>query len=155
GTSCRSSRRITHGRRMPGSEIDKSDVPKNAVERSRHAHGVERLDEVARVARLAAAAAAHEPAQLLVHRPAPPLGLLLQRAEGAEIPFRLDDALDRVDPECADQLVLEVGLADVEAERLHVRARQRRAEAGALEAAAEVALLAGVAESGEREIETA
>jgi predicted metal-dependent enzyme (double-stranded beta helix superfamily) len=60
-----------------------------------------------------------------------------------------DELLHAAGAERADQLVLEVGLADVEAERLHPGARELRAEAGALERALEVAFLAGVHEAGD------
>ena len=69
----------------------------------------------------------HEAPQLVVRIPVSPRRLLLQRAEGAEVPFRLHDLLDRGGSECADQLVLQVGVADVEPERLH-------AEDGTIEA---------------------
>ena len=91
----------------------------HAVEGARHPGEVERLDEQARVADLAAAAAAHETAKLLVARPSLPRRLFLEGAEGAEVALLLDDLLDRGGSECPDQLVLQVNDADVEAERLH------------------------------------
>ena len=116
---------------------------------------VERLDEQPRVADLAAAAAAEEAPELLLDRPAAPLGLLLQRAERAQVSLGRDNLLDGVRAERADQLVLEIGVADEEAERFEVLARQRRAEARVLETAAELPLLAGVAETAEPEPEPA
>ena len=74
-------------------------------------------------------------------------GLLLQLAQRPELTLGRDDLLDGRDAEGADQLVLEVGHADVEAERRHPGAVEVDAEAGALEAAREVALLARVAEA--------
>ena len=64
-------------------------------------------------------------------------------------PFRAEDPLDCRRSERADQLVLEIGIAHVEAEPLHPRPRQMRAEASPLERAAEVALLGGVAQAGQ------
>src|SRR5262249_54969815 len=82
-------------------------------------------------------------------RPAPPLRLLLQRAERTEVSVRAHDLLHGLCAESPDQLVLEVGLADVEPEPLHGRAGEAGAEARSLQAAAEIPLLAGVAEAGE------
>ena len=67
---------------------------------------------------------------------------------GPEVALHVDDRLHGVRSERADQLVLEIGLADVEAEPFEVRASLGGAEAGTLEAAPELALLAGVAEPG-------
>jgi carbonic anhydrase len=124
-------------------------VAQNAVERPRHLLGLERLDEQPGVADLTAAAAAHEASQLLLGGPALPGGLLLERAEGSELALRGDDLLDGGGPERADQLVLEVGDADVEAEPLHLRPAELRAEAGPLEPAPELSLLGCVAEAGQ------
>jgi len=62
-----------------------SDVGQRDVQGTWHAVELERVDQQPRVAHLAAAAAAHEPAELLLQRPAPPRGLLLQRAERHQI----------------------------------------------------------------------
>jgi response regulator RpfG family c-di-GMP phosphodiesterase len=62
-----------------------SDVGQRDVQGTWHAVELERVDQQPRVAHLAAAAAAHEPAELLLQRPAPPGGLLLQRAERHQI----------------------------------------------------------------------
>ena len=63
------------------------------VERPGYSGRIERLDEPTRVADLATAAAAHEAPKLLLDRTAPPLGLLLERAERGEVSVRLDDLL--------------------------------------------------------------
>ena len=100
-----------------------------AAERAARARGwsgcrrgvrLECLDQQPRVADLAAAAAAHEAAQLLLDRLVAPGRLLLQRAERAEVAVDLGNRLDRVRAERADQLALEVGLAGEEAELLEV-----------------------------------
>jgi len=62
-----------------------SDVGQRDVQGTWHAVELERVDQQPRVAHLAAAAAAHEPAELLLQRPARPRGLLLQRAERHQI----------------------------------------------------------------------
>ena len=85
-------------------------MSEHAVERPRHPVEVERLDEEAGVADLPPAARAEEPPQLVVEWPAAPLRLLLQRSERAEVAVQLDDVLDDVRAERADQLVLEIRL---------------------------------------------
>ena len=125
----------------------------HAVERPRHVREVERLDEKRGVPDLPAAAAAHEPPQLVVGRARAPFRLLLQGLERPELTLALDDRLDARRAEHPDQLVLEVDLADVEPERLHVGPRETRAETCALERAPEVPFLAGVAEAREAQAE--
>ena len=61
----------------------------------------------------------------------------------------MNDFLDRGGSERADQLVLQVGVADVEPERLHIRAIEVRAEPRSFQAAPEVALFARVAQPGD------
>jgi hypothetical protein len=124
-------------------------VRKDAVERPRHVDEVQRLDEQARVARLPSAAAAHEAPQLLVHGPASPRRLLLERPEGAEVSLRLGHLFDAGDADSPDQLRLQIGNADEEPEPFHARAVEAGAETGPLEATAILALLAGVAETGQ------
>src|SRR4051794_39802811 len=127
----------------PAEDPQRSDVREHAVERARHPIEVERVDEQARVADLAAAAAAHEPPQLLGVGPPAPRRLPLERADGAELALCVDHRLDRRDADGADQLVLQVGVADVKAEALHLDPCEAVAQAGPLEPAPEVALLAG------------
>ena len=107
----------------------------HAVERTRDVVEIDRIDEQARVAQLAAVGAAHEAPQLSVEPLSPPRRLLLERPERAEVAFGLDDGLDEGRAERTDQLVLQVGDADVEAEPLHVGAGELGAEAGPLETA--------------------
>jgi carbonic anhydrase len=76
----------------------------------------------------------------------------LQRTEGTELALRVDDALDGGGAERADQLVLEVGVAHVEAEALHLGSPEVGAEAGSLEPAPELALLGRVAEAGQPDV---
>jgi hypothetical protein len=122
-------------------------MSKYQVERPRHLGEIEGVDEQARVADLSAAAAAHEAAELLLVRTALPCGLLLHGAERSEIALGLDHLLDGSGAERPDQLVLQVYNAHVEAETFHPGARDGGPEAGTLETAAEVALLARVAEA--------
>src|SRR5436190_190948 len=96
------------------------EVVEDAVERPGHVAEVERLDEETRVAQLPSAGAAHEPPQLPLDRSRPPRGLPLERPERLEVAFRLEHRLDARRAQCANQLVLEVGLADEEAEALHL-----------------------------------
>ena len=64
-------------------------------------------------------------------------------------PLRLDDLLHSVHAGGANELVLEILDADVEAEPLHVGPRETGAEPGALERATEHRLLTGVDEARE------
>ena len=60
----------------------------------------------------------------------------------------LDNPLNRVDTERADQLVLEVDNADVETQRLHVETGKVGAEPGSFEASLEVTYFSFVTEAG-------
>jgi hypothetical protein len=111
------------------------------------------LDEQARVANLAAGSAAHEAAQLLFPRPAPPGALLLQGAKRSQLTLGGNDLLNHVRAERADQLVLEVLDAHEEAEGLHGGAGETGSETCALEPAPEIVLLARVANSGQLHVE--
>jgi hypothetical protein len=124
-------------------------VRKDADERSGDSVEVETVDEEARVAELASAGASHEAPKLAFGRSPTPCGLSLKRSKGVEIAFGLDDPLDGVGPERADELVLQVGAANEEAERLQVGRFEVGAEARFLETALEHRLLASVAEPGE------
>ena len=72
--------------------------------------------------------------------------LLLERPERPELTLRLDDPLHLGRAEGPDELGLEIGHADVEAEGLHRRPVEAGADAGALQGATEVVLLVGVAQ---------
>src|SRR5204863_2295042 len=122
-----------------------------AVERSGNRVEVERLDEQLRVAGLPPAAASEPPAQLLFDRPSLPLRLLLQSSERPQVSLRVCDLLDGCGADGADELRLQVRLADVEPEPLHLRPAERGPEAGALQRAPELEFFAGVAEAGDRD----
>src|SRR5205814_819909 len=87
-----------------------------------------------------------EPPQLLLDRPPTPRGLLLERAERAQLALRLDDLLHGPSAQGSNQLVLQVDDADIEAEPLH---------AGPVEGAPELALLACVAQPRQRHVQPA
>ena len=86
--------------------------------------------------------------------PVLPGGLLLEGPEGAQVAVSLDHPLDGRRPERADQLVLEILDADVEAEPLKIRTSEVGSEPGPFQAAPEVALLGRVAEAGEPDVES-
>jgi lipoyl(octanoyl) transferase len=94
----------------------------------------------------------HEAPELRLHGSSPPGRLLLEGAERADVALRLDDLLDALRPEGADQLVLEIRVAHVEAEALHGRAVEVAAETGPLERTPEVTLLGSVAETGQPDV---
>ena len=131
-------------------------MSEHPIERPRNLRlEIELVDEQARVADLPPAAASHEAPQLLLRRSSLPHGLFLQRSEGSKVSLRVDDPLDRRDSESPDQLVLEIRDAHVEAEGLHVGAREVGPESRALETASEVALFSRITETREREVEPA
>ena len=129
-------------------------MSEQAVERSRYMIEIERFDEQPRVPDLAAAACSHEATQLLLDGAIVLGRLLLHDPERAEITLGLDHGFDRGGAERADQLVLEIENAHVEADGLHSGTVQVRPEAGSLETADEVAFLADVAEAGETDVDT-
>ena len=116
---------------------------------------VQRVDEQGRILDLAAAATPQEAPKLLLGGSSSPLRLLLERAEGAELAPAGDDLLHDRDTERPDQLFLQVGYAHEEAQPLHLGSSETGAEPGALEAAPEVALFAGVTEAGQPRVEPA
>ena len=130
-------------------------ILKPASETPLTAYALAALYEEAGVPRLPAPAAAHEAPELFVGGPAEPRRLLLQRAEGPEVPVGFDDRLHGGGAEGADQLVLEVGDAHEEPEPFQVRAAQVRSQTGPLERPCEVALLAGVAEARQPDVQPA
>ena len=123
------------------------------VERPWDPGEIERVDEEARVADLPPAAAAHEAPKLLLGRSPLPRGLLLEGAEGAKLALSVDDLLHGGSAESADQLVLQIRDAHVEAKSFQLVAGQVRAESGPVETAPELALLCGVAETRQPETE--
>jgi len=96
---------------------------------------------------------AEEAPELLRAGPSPPLGLSLKGAERLEFALGLDDPFHVGDAERADQLILQISDAYKETESFHVGACQRGAETGPLEPAPEVALLSGVTEARESEVQ--
>ncbi len=128
-------------------------MSEHQVERTRHLGEIERLDEQARVPDLAAAAAAHEAPKLLLGGPSLPRGLLLEGAEGSKVSESVDDLFHGGGTESADQLVLEVCDAHVETESFHLGASEVGAETGSLETSLELALLCGVTETREPDVE--
>ena len=84
--------------------------------------------------------------------PSLPRGLLLEGTERSEVALSVDDPFNGGRTEGADQLVLQVRDAHVEAESLHVFAGKVGAEAGPLEAAPEVALLGDVTEARQSDV---
>ena len=85
--------------------------------------------------------------------PASPLGLLLEGAEGSKIALSVHDLLDGVGTQCADQLVLQIDDAHVEAQPFHLRASEVGAEAGPLEPAAVVTFLCRHHEAGQPDVQ--
>lgn len=103
--------------------------------------------------RLAAGVRPHEPQQLALHGPLTLRGLFLEDAERAQLTLGLDHFLHLLRAEGADQLVLQVGHADVEAELLHLVATAGGADARRLQPLLEEVLLAGVAETGQPDVD--
>jgi N-acyl homoserine lactone hydrolase len=114
---------------------------------------VEGLDEEGCRADLPAAVGAEEPSELLLDGSLAPPRLSLEGPEGAEIAHPVDDPLHRRGPQGSDQLVLQVFDADVEAQPLQVLAGEVGAEASSLQSVSETALLAGVAEAGQPDVQ--
>jgi hypothetical protein len=114
---------------------------------------VERLDEETRVADLPAATAAHEAPKLLLVGPSLPRRLLLEGAEGSKVSLGVNDLFHGGGTESADQLVFQVCDAHVETQSFHVDASEVGAEASQLETAPEVALLCGIAETRQPDVE--
>jgi len=129
-------------------------MSKHELERPGHLAEIKRIDEKACVSDLPAAAAAHEAPQLLLMVPPAPRRLLLESAERLKLALGIDDLLHRSGTEAADELVLEVFDADVEAMCLHVAASEVGGESGTLETAPEVGLFGGVAHARESEVES-
>ena len=122
------------------------------VERPRHSLEIERLDEEARVADLPPASTAHEAPKLLLGGPPFPRRLPLEGAEGPKVSVRFDDLLHLRGTERADQLVLQIRDAHVEAQPFHVGTSEAGAESGPIETAPELALLCVVVETGHPDV---
>ena len=127
-------------------------MSKHQVKRRGYTSEIECLDEQARVANLSTAAAPHEAPKLVLGRPSSPLRLLLERAEGSEVSLSVHDILHGGGTVSADQLVLQICDAHVEAQPFHLGPAEVGAEPGPLEPAPEVAFLADIAEAGQLDV---
>ena len=126
---------------------------KYTIERPRHARELQRVDQQPRVPDLPAAVGTDEAPKLLLAAPSSPRRLLLEGAERSKLTLNLDDLFHTGGTKAADQLVLQVGDAHVEPECLHVGATEVGAKAGPLRAAPEVALLAGVTQARQPDVQ--
>src|SRR5262249_36120288 len=93
-----------------------------------------------------AGTAAEEAPELILDRAASPLRLLLERTERRQLPAPQEHGLHSLRAERADELALEIRLADEEAEGTQVFAAAGPADAGPLECTPELRDLAGIAE---------
>src|SRR6266496_3674341 len=128
-------------------------MSKYKVKRPRHMGEIKRIDEQTRIVDLPAAAAAHEAPKLLLVRPSSPRRLLLEGAERCKVSLSVNELFDGGGTESADQLVLQVGDAHVETKSFHIGASEVGAEAGPLETALELALLRGVTQTCQSDVE--
>ena len=123
------------------------------VKRPRYLREIKCVDEESRVPDLSSAAAAHEAAELLLGGSSVPSRLLLEGAEGPELTLGVNDFFHGGGTESPDQLVLQVFDAREETQPFHLGASQVGAEAGPLETSPELALLSGVEETGQPDVE--
>jgi hypothetical protein len=130
-----------------------SHVRKNTVQRPWHVAEIERVDEQARVLDLPAATCAHETPKLGFGGQSSPGGLVLQGAERSQLSIGIDNLFDGRGSKGADQLVLEVRVADVEAKAFRLGAAEMSPQARPLEGAPEVVLLRGVADARQSDVQ--
>ena len=128
-------------------------MSKYQIKRPRYLSEIKRLDEQTRVSDLPAAAAAHKAPKLLLSRPSLPRRLLLQGAEGSKLSLSVDDLFHGGDTESADQLVLQICDAHIEAEPFHIDASEIGTEASPNETASELVLLCGVTQTRQPDVE--
>jgi hypothetical protein len=128
-------------------------MSKDTIERPRHAREVQRINQQPRVADLPAAVGADEAPKLRLAAPSSPRRLLLERAERSKLTLALDDLFHSGGTNAADQLLLQVGDADVETECFHVGATKVGTEAGLLQTAPEVGRLASVTQAGKPNVQ--
>jgi hypothetical protein len=121
----------------------------DSVEWPRDALEIERIDEEAGIADLAASAAAQEPPKLLLVGPAAPLRHLLERPKPTEITVGAKDCFDGRRTERPDELILQICDAHVEPKLLQVHTSEVGAKTGALECPAKHRLLFCIAQSRE------
>src|SRR6516164_6483066 len=107
-----------------------ADVGEYRVEWTRQPAEIDCLDEQACVTELALGTRAEEAAQLRFGAPAPPGGLPSHAVERAKITLRAEKLRDPCGADGANELVLQVLVADVKAHVLQVGTRPRRADAG-------------------------
>ena len=128
-------------------------MSKYTVQRPRDLAEIQRVDEQGRRLDLPTPVGAHEAPELLLIGPSSPRRLLLEGAERFKLTLSVDDLFYGGRTERADQLVLQVCDAHIETERFHIGAREMGAQAGPLQSAPEVALLSGIAESCQPDVE--
>src|SRR4051812_18428428 len=114
----------------------------HAVERTRHAAEIERLDQRSGELDLPIR---QEAAELLLGRSCTMRELLLVRAKRSQDPVCAENSLDDLSTKATHELVLQIGLADVEPKTLHLGATEVGTEAGPLERTLQLALLTRVA----------
>src|SRR6478735_11196810 len=124
----------------------RGDVREERGEGSRDALELQGLDEQWRVPDLPGATS-EEATKLILHRTVVPSRLLLERPERREFSAPLQNGLDAYRAERADQLTLEIGSANVEAELLELRLCARGRDPDPLQPAPERADLPLVAEA--------
>lgn len=128
-------------------------MSKYTIQRPRHSGEIQRVDEQPGVVDLPAAAGAHEAPKLRLNGQPLLRRLLLQGAERSKLTLSVDHLFHGGGAEGADQLVFQICDAHVETEGFHIDASEIGAEAGPLETAPEVALLAGVAETRQPDVQ--
>ena len=121
---------------------------------SGHACEIQRVDQRRRRSDLAAAVRTEESSEPFLIGPSTPLRLALEGPEGLQLALSLDDPLNGVGAEGADQLVLQIFDAHEEPERFHLGAREVGAQAGSLEAAAEVSFLRRVTQARQPDVDS-
>src|SRR5216683_2338848 len=92
-------------------------------------------------------------AEVRLMRAPSPCRLILKASKRFQLTFRVDDTFHGSRTQGADQLVLQVCDADVETESFHVGACEIGAETGPFQTTLEVALLCGVTEAGESNVQ--
>jgi hypothetical protein len=121
-----------------------------AVQRPRHPRQIQRVNEQGRVADLPIP---HELPKLHLMSLCSFRRLLLERAERPKLTLSLDDLFHGGSTEGAGQLLLQVFDAHVETESFHIGAIEVGAEPGPLQTAPKVALLCGVTETGQPDVQ--
>src|SRR5260370_41155786 len=97
--------------------------------------------------------ACRKAAELRLVRAISPRRLILKASERLQLTFRVDDPFHGSRTQGTDQLILQVCDADVETESFHVGACEIGAETFPLQPTLEVALLCGVTEAGESNVQ--